>query len=238
MAGLTADLKGTPRHQTEDRKECAEQAEKDCRPRGPITRNCRRVQSACVQAAALFGAELWWKGDGIHGTQTHQEDLQKLVNQKARYTTGAFRTTNQGALSMEPGLRPTATQLGNCQRRLDLRLASLPKENQARELSGAVSTLGNRLQYSLGCWDRKEETVPLEVASPRHDREGAHRQTGSLTHGPARADHVHRRLSLGTQCHWLHRHLEEGHHLEGHKIHMGWGQEAYDTECAAIARAL
>ena len=28
--------------------------------------NCRRVQSACVQAAALFGVELWWKGDGIH----------------------------------------------------------------------------------------------------------------------------------------------------------------------------
>jgi len=26
--------------------------------------------------------------------------------------------------------------------------------------------------------------------------------------------------------------------LEGHKTHMGWGQEAYDAECAAIARAL
>jgi len=24
----------------------------------------------------------------------------------------------------------------------------------------------------------------------------------------------------------------------GHKTHMGWGQEAYDVECAAIVRAL
>jgi len=30
--------------------------------------NCRRVQAACVQAAALFGAELWWKGDGAQAT--------------------------------------------------------------------------------------------------------------------------------------------------------------------------
>jgi len=25
---------------------------------------------------------------------------------------------------------------------------------------------------------------------------------------------------------------------KGHKTHMGWGQEAYDAECAAIVRAL
>jgi len=30
--------------------------------------DCRRVQAACVQAAAHFGSELWWKGDGAHGT--------------------------------------------------------------------------------------------------------------------------------------------------------------------------
>ena len=109
---------------------------------------------ACVQATA--GAELWWKGDGIHGNQTRQEDLQKLVNQGARHTTGAFRTTNQGALSMESGLRPAASQLDNRLRHFALRLASLPKWDQARELVGADSTLRNRLQSSLGCWDRME----------------------------------------------------------------------------------
>jgi len=46
--------------------------------------NCRKVQAACVQAAVLFGSELWWKGDGIQGTIGRQEDIQKLVNQEAR----------------------------------------------------------------------------------------------------------------------------------------------------------
>jgi len=31
---------------------------------------------------------------------------------------------------------------------------------------------------------------------------------------------------------------KKGTTWKGHKTHMGWGQEAYDTECAAIARAL
>jgi len=46
--------------------------------------NCRRVQSACAQAAALFGSELWWKGENAHGMVGRREDIQKLVNQEAR----------------------------------------------------------------------------------------------------------------------------------------------------------
>jgi len=37
--------------------------------------NCRRVQSACVQAAALFGSELWWKGDNVHGMVGCRENV-------------------------------------------------------------------------------------------------------------------------------------------------------------------
>ena len=66
---------------------------------GLSPKSCRRVQAACVQAAALFGSELWWKGDGAQGTIGRQEDVQRLVNQEARLTLRAFRTTNQGALS-------------------------------------------------------------------------------------------------------------------------------------------
>ena len=71
----------------------------------------------------------------------------------------------QEALSMESGLRPAASELDNRLRRFALRLTSLPKGDHERELAGADSTLGNRLQSSFGCWDRKEETVLLEVAS-------------------------------------------------------------------------
>ena len=72
---------------------------------GLAPENCRRVQ-----AAALFGSVLWWKGDGAHGTKNRQEDVQKAINQEARLTLGAFRTANQGALSLESGLRPAPAQ--------------------------------------------------------------------------------------------------------------------------------
>jgi len=31
---------------------------------------------------------------------------------------------------------------------------------------------------------------------------------------------------------------KKGTSWRGHKTHMGWGQEAFDAECAALARAL
>jgi len=90
-----------------------------------------------------------------------------VINQEARLTTGAIRTTNAGALSMESGLRPAGAQLDNRARRFALRLASLPRGDQARELIGASdSELGQRLQSFLGCWNGREETVLMEVASP------------------------------------------------------------------------
>ena len=94
------------------------------------------------------------------------ETAQKVVNQEARLTTGAFRTTNQGALSLESGIKPAVAQLDNRLRRFALRLASLSKGDQARELVGAAGALGQRLQSALGCWNGREETVLLEVATP------------------------------------------------------------------------
>jgi len=78
--------------------------------------NCRRIMTACVQSVAMFGAELWWTGGNVRGTTGQAEELQLLVNQQGRAITGAFRTTNLGALSMESGLRPAANQLENRQR--------------------------------------------------------------------------------------------------------------------------
>ena len=42
--------------------------------------NCRKVMTACIQSVAMFGAELWWKGDHIKGIMGRVEDLQRLVN--------------------------------------------------------------------------------------------------------------------------------------------------------------
>jgi hypothetical protein len=80
----------------------------------------------------MFGAELWWKGDHVRGTMGQADELQQLVNQEVRATTGCFRTTNLWTLSMESGLRAASAQLGNRQRRFRLRLLNLPMRDQTR----------------------------------------------------------------------------------------------------------
>jgi len=67
--------------------------------------NCRRVQSTCVQAAALFGSELWWK----EKTPTAWSAGERMSK--------SWSTRRQGALSLESGTKPAAAQLDNRQRR-------------------------------------------------------------------------------------------------------------------------
>jgi len=73
---------------------------------GLTSGNCRGVVAACVQAVEMYGNELWWQGEGKQGMVEGVAELQKPVNFEARAATGCFRTTNQGALSCESGLRP------------------------------------------------------------------------------------------------------------------------------------
>jgi len=114
--------------------------------------NRRNVMAPCFQSVAMFGSELWWKGDHVRGTMGQADEQQLLVNQEARATTGCFGTTNLGALSMESGLRVAATQLENRQRRFGLRLLSLPQGDQAREIVGAPTEIGRRLTNALAGW--------------------------------------------------------------------------------------
>jgi hypothetical protein len=94
--------------------------------------NCRKVMTACVQSVAMYGIELWWKGEGARGMVGGTDELQKLINREARAITGCFRTTNMGALTAEAGLRPASAQLDNRQQNYGLRLLSLPQGMQAR----------------------------------------------------------------------------------------------------------
>jgi len=165
------------------------------------------------------------------------DSTQKMVNQEARLTTGAFRTTNHGALSLESGIRPAAAQLDNRLRRFALRLASLPKGDQERDLIGASDcALGQRLQSALGCWNGREETVLLEVASPLEEEAAAaleakrpHRPGLTMSTDGSRPENG----ATGYAVTW-----KKGMVWKGHKTHMGWHQEAFDAECAALARAL
>ena len=61
----------------------------------------QRIQIAAVQSVALYGAELWWKG------QKHfQKDLQKLINRQAQSIKGIYQSTPISPLMSESGLLP------------------------------------------------------------------------------------------------------------------------------------
>ena len=124
--------------------------------------NCRKVMTACIQSVAMFGSELWWKGDHVWETMGQPNELQLLVNQEARATTGCFWTTNLGACSMESDLRAATTQLENRQRRFGLRLLSLPQGDQAREVVGTPTVIGRRLTNALAHRGPTESTALLE----------------------------------------------------------------------------
>jgi len=204
--------------------------------------NCRKIMTACVQSVAMFEAELWWRGEGTRGTVGRAEELQLLINQQARATTGAFRTTNLGALSMESGLRPATNQLENRQRRFGLRLLSLPQGDKAREIVGGPTELGKRLGSALRyTWTETEKTLlvedpgTLDAELIQEEREEAKRQAERERPGLVMFTDGSRleNEAAGYAVAW-----KNGQTWEGIKTHMGYNQEAYDAECAALARAL
>ena len=58
---------------------------------GLVPENVRRTQVACVQAVAMYGSELWRKGEEENSTIGRANDLQILVNQQERDITGCFK---------------------------------------------------------------------------------------------------------------------------------------------------
>jgi ribonuclease HI len=203
--------------------------------------NCRKVMTACIQSVAMFGSELWWKGDEVQGTIGRAVELQTVVNKQARAVTGCFRTTNWGALAMESGLRPATAQLENRRRHFGLRLLSLPDGDQARELVGAASEIGKRLKNALAYRGRTETTVLLEepealdAKTIQEDEKAAKAEAERVRPGITMFTDGSRLDSgaAGYAVAW-----QNGQSWVGIKNHMGYSQEAYDAECAALARAL
>jgi ribonuclease HI len=210
---------------------------------GLVPDSVRRTQVACVQAVALYGSELWWRGEAVYGSIGKAADLQKLVNQQARAVTGCFRSTNQGELMLESGLRCATSLLNNRGRRFALRLASLPQGDGAGDIIGGKSELGKRLTTWLGLdgesdYERtvvcEEEVLPAEIAV--NDRKTALEEAESPRDG----------LTLWTDgsrtedgaCGYGVVWMTGGGVWKGQKVHLGYNQEAYDAECAAIVRAL
>jgi hypothetical protein len=82
-----------------------------------------------VQSVALYGAELWWKGqkDAIN-------KLQKLINKQSRAITGALTTSPIDLLLKEAEMTPAEPLLDHKQRKFTLRALKLPITNPANQL--------------------------------------------------------------------------------------------------------
>jgi hypothetical protein len=80
----------------------------------------RAFQTACSQAVAFYGSELWWDPREIG----RREDLQLLLNWQARSTMGTLPSMPIGALLRQSGLTPAPVALDTRQQRFTARLAS------------------------------------------------------------------------------------------------------------------
>ena len=80
----------------------------------------RRIQIAAVQSVALYGVELWWKGQ-----KNYEKDLQKWINQQSRSITGMYRSSPISHLMNNSGLLPAYILLDFRQRAYAHRILSL-----------------------------------------------------------------------------------------------------------------
>ncbi len=89
----------------------------------------RQIQLAVVQSTALYGAELWWKGQ-----KNHENALQHLLNRQARLITGMYPSTPVHPLLCEADLTPASIILDSQQRLYAYWLLSLPDEHPTKKI--------------------------------------------------------------------------------------------------------
>ncbi len=77
----------------------------------------RRIQLSVAQSTALYGAELWWRGQ-----KNHERTIQQIINRQARSITGMYPSTPVHPLLCEAGLILASTLLNYRQRQYALRL--------------------------------------------------------------------------------------------------------------------
>ena len=89
----------------------------------------RRIQPSVVQSTALYGAEVWWRGQ-----KNHERTIQQIINRQARSITGMYPSTPIHPLLCEAGLVLASTLLNYRQRQYALRLLSLPDQHPTKEI--------------------------------------------------------------------------------------------------------
>jgi len=196
---------------------------------------------ACVQASALCGAELWWHDREGEGVKNPCDELQRLENQLGKAVTGNFRTIKLGVVMAEPGLRRAGSLLNNRSRRHVLRLMSFLKGTKQSPSQAATPPWDSAWSISASSpvgWT-KSMYLPEDGQTKLGARicrvGGAGGEEGGIPAGTSVLDGTRTGRCRGGICGGV----EERTELGPEKAHMGYYQEAYDAECAAIiARAL
>ena len=98
----------------------------------------RRIQLAVVQSTALYGAELWLKGQ-----KNHKDTFQQLFNRQARSITGMYPSTPIHPLLCEAGLTPASIVLDSRQRLYAYQLLSLPDEYPTKKILPVSLRIGD-----------------------------------------------------------------------------------------------
>ena len=123
----------------------------------------RRVIVAAVTSVALYGSEVWWRGQ-----QDRENKLQLLLNRQARAITGLLRSTPLVFLRDQACLPSARDLLDNRQTRYAVRALSANGDHPTHELLPAGFRLGELYGYedtmvqpsSIG-WMRPEKTHRL-----------------------------------------------------------------------------
>jgi hypothetical protein len=123
----------------------------------------RRVVVAAVTSVALYGSEIWWRGQ-----QDRVNKLQLLLNRQARAITGLLRSTPLVFLRDQACLPPARDLLDQRQTRYAIRALSADGNHPTHQLLPAGFRLGELYGYeetavqpsSIG-WTRPEKTHRL-----------------------------------------------------------------------------
>jgi len=212
--------------------------------KGLSSEGCKQIQVAAVQAVALYGSELWWHGQG-----NRAQEVQKLLNDQGRRVTGCFRTTPQGALMNDAGLRPAKALLNNWVRRYKLRQMMMPdaqgegrlleiRRNVLQRVEGIDKVIPEDKPFERRSYERT--TLPMEKRRLKGEviiqdekqalKEAKLEREGLVfwTDGSRKEDGwVGCAVVWGEEGRWRKR-----------RVHLGRQKEAFDAEMYAMSEAV
>jgi len=185
---------------------------------------CVYCHGLCRSQAINEETKKGWVAPGSIGRQS---EVQKVINQEARLTQGAFRTTNQGALSLESGLNRQRCNWTTAYVGSTSDSPACPRATRPGRSSGyrtAPSDKGSSPTSDAGTAEKRRfsSTWLPHWGRPSHRGRRGCRQR-SKADRPTRIHSLHGRVPPGERRNRLRRRLEEGTNAEGPQDPHGLG---------------